>query len=347
MSSPARTAAAPGDGGAATVGTLLGLCSALSYTLANAALRDVSRPDDLDWSLWVTVCKAAPVVLTAWALVGLRAARGRPALPPRSVLPRLMAAGVLAQLGGNLMFQEALGVLGLALTVPVMFTGIILWGAALGWFVLDEPVGLRQSVSIVLLIAATAALSLAAPDAAEAVVGQSLLGADVDPLRVALAVATALAAGCAYGTLGVVIRKTGGEGVGVAGTLAPLSAAGLASLAALIWLRGAAGWRTVNPIADTPPDAVLPLLIAGTANAAAFFCIAAALHRIPVVRSNLLNASQAAMAGVVGVVWFDEPPTRWLALGTTLTIAGLALLGLRAPRPRKPPKAPPPRENAL
>ncbi|QDT16800.1 EamA-like transporter family protein [Alienimonas californiensis] len=324
-----------------TIGTLLGLCSALTYTLANAALRDLSRPDDLDWSLWVTFCKAAPVVLTAWTLVGWRTARGLPALPPRSVLPRLMAAGVLAQLGGNLMFQEALGVLGLALTVPVTFTGIILCGAGLGWFVLGEPVGVRQGVSIVLLITATAALSLAAPDAAEAVLRQSLIGAHADPLRVALAVATALGAGCAYGTLGVVIRKTGGEGVGVSGTLAPLSLAGLISLAALLGLRSGAGWQSVNPIAGTPPEAVPSLLIAGAANATAFFCIAAALHRIPVVRSNLLNASQAAMAGVVGVVWFEEPPTGWLALGITLTIAGLALLGLRKPR-RRTPRRPPP-----
>ena len=306
------------------VGTLLGLCSAVGYTLANAALREVSRPDDLDWSLWVTLCKAAPVALTAWALVLVRTLRGRPALAPRAVWPRLIAAGALAQLGGNLLFQVALGVLGLALTVPVTFTGIILTGAALGRFALGEPVGLRQGASITLLIAATAALGMAAPDAADAVLAQFRAGAAADPLAVALAVGTALAAGCSFGLLGVVIRKTAGEGVGVAGTLAPLSAAGLTSLAAFLWLRtGRAPWL------ETPPEARLPLAIAGLANVTAFFCIAAALQRIPVVRSNLLNASQAAMAGVVGVLWFAEPPTLWLLTGTALTIVGLGLLGFR------------------
>ena len=313
----------------ARIGTAFGVCSATLYTLANAALRDVSRPDDLDWSLWVTLCKALPVALLAWGLVAERAVRGQRALPPRATWPRLIAVGVLAQLGGNLMFQEALGVLGLALAVPATFTGIILTGAALGWLALGEPVDARRAASIGLLIAATTALGFAAPDAAEAVVG-----AATEPWRVALAVATALAAGCSYGTLGVVIRKTAGEGIGVAGTLAPISAAGVASLAAFLWLR--TGASDTAAWADTPSEDRLPLLIAGVANAAAFFCIAAALRRIPVVRANLLNASQAAMAGVVGVVVFQEPPTLWLLTGAGLTIAGLALLGLReAPPPSR------------
>ncbi|NNJ24968.1 hypothetical protein LzC2_10300 [Planctomycetes bacterium LzC2] len=309
------------------VGTALGLCSAVGYTVANSALRDVSRPDDFAWSLWVTLCKSAPVATAAWAIVAVRALRGRKALPSFAVWPRLMAAGVLAQLGGNLMFQEALGVLGLALTVPVTFTGIILSGAALGRFVLGEPVGLRQGASIVLLIAATASLGMAAPDAADAVIAQAVAGANADPAAVAFAVATALAAGCAYGVMGVVIRGNTAQGVGVAGTLAPLSLAGFLSLSAFLLLK-----TGEIPLTSTPPEARLPLLLAGTANVVAFFCIAAALQRIPVVRSNLLNASQAAMAGVVGVVWFREPPTLWLLTGTALTIAGLALLGLRRPR---------------
>ncbi len=331
LSDPAPAAAST-SGRAMRVGTTLGLCSAVGYTLANAALRDVSRPDDLDWSLWVTFCKAAPVALVAWTLVAVQAVRGRPALAPWATWPRLMAAGALSQLGGNLLFQEALGVLGLALSVPVTFSGIILSGAGLGWLVLGEPVGRRQGVSIGLLIAATAALGAAAPDAADAVIGQSVAGAAADPWAVAGAVAIALSAGCAYGVLGVVIRKTAGEGVGVAGTLAPLSAAGLASLVAFLGLRAARA-SGAPPWVDLPPDTVLPLAIAGAANATAFFCISAALHRIPIVRSNLLNASQAAMAGVVGVIWFGEPPTLWLLTGAGLTIAGLALLGLRrAPR---------------
>ena len=294
----------------------------MGYTVANAALREVSRPDDLDWSLWVTLCKAAPVALSAWVCVAVRALRGLRALPPRSVLPRLLAIGVLGQLGGNLLFQEALGVLGLALTVPVTFTGIILSGAAFGSILLGEPVGGRQAASIALLIAATAALSLAAPDAAGAVIGGS-----VAPAAVALAVATGLTAGCSFGLMGVMIRKTAGEGVGVAATLAPLTTAGTGSLILFLVLRPGP-----LPISQTTAPLAVSLGIAGAANAAAFFAIAAALRRIPVVRANLLNASQAAMAGVVGVLLFAEPPTRWLLLGIGLTVAGLALLGLREPR---------------
>ncbi|MEM9702554.1 MAG: DMT family transporter, partial [Planctomycetota bacterium] len=306
------------------IGTALGLFSAVNYTLANAALRDVSRPDDFEWSLWVTLCKAFPVAVAAWALVGVRAWRGQPPLSSLRLWPKLMAVGVLAQLGGNLLFQEALGVLGLALTVPATFTGIILTGAGLGWLILGEPVRWRQGVSILLLIAATISLGMAAPDAAEAVISQALAGAEADPFAVMMAVTEALAAGCSYGLMGVVIRGNKAQGVGVAGTLAPLSLAGLLSLALFLLIRTGR-----LPLAETPSVAYLPLCLAGVANAVAFFSIAAALQRIPVVRSNLLNASQAAMAGVVGVVWFAEPPTGWLLAGIALTIAGLGLLGLR------------------
>lgn len=330
--SPAPPPTAPGGEGeddpderarrAVRVGTALGLCSAVGYTVANAALRDVSRPDDFEWSLWVTLCKAVPVAGLAWGLTAWRAARRKPALPPARLWPRLLAVGVLAQLGGNLLFQEALGVLGLALTVPATFTGIILCGAGLGWLALGEAVTARLGASIGLLIAATCCLSLAAPDAADAVVAQTT-GAGASPGAVALSVTLALAAGCSYGTMGVVIRKTAAAGVGVAGTLAPIGLAGTLSLAAFLWWRtGAAG----PP--PTPQAALFPLAVAGTMNAFGFFCIASALQRIPVVRSNLLNASQAAMAGAAGVIWFGEPPTLWLLTGTGLTVVGLALLGL-------------------
>ena len=306
---------------AVRTGTLLGVCSALCYTLANTALRDVSRPGQFDWSLWVTLTKAVPVAAIAWVAVGLRAAGGQPALPPWRIVPRLAVAGLIAQLGGNLLFQVSLGMIGLALTVPVCFTGIILTGAGLGWLVLGEPVGWTRAASIALLIAADAALALAAPDAALNIADTA------DPLFVAGGVSISLAAGCSYGLLGVVIRKTAADGVGVAGTLAPIGAVGVLALLALLLARtGGVPWG------ETDGATWLRLGAAGAANAAAFFAIAAALRRIDVVRVNLLNASQAAMCGAVGVLVFAEPPTVWLLVGTGLTIAGLGLLGVRGPK---------------
>ena len=127
--------------------------------------------------------------------------------------------------------------------------------------------------------------------------------------------------------MGVVIRRTAADGVGVAGTLAPIGTAGLVSLGTLLLYR-TGGF----PVSSTPATAWVPLGLAGAFNAAAFFSLAAALRRIDVVRANLLNASQAAMAGVVGVTMFEEPPTGWLLLGVGLTVAGLGVLGLRRRR---------------
>ena len=299
-------------------GTLLGACSAVGYTVANTALRGVSRPDAFDWSLFVTLCKAVPVAAVAWGLVAYRAARGLPALPPARLWPRLVGAGLLAQLGGNLLFQLALGLGGLALTVPVMFSAIILTGAGLGRFVLGEPVGGRQSASTGLMIAAVFALSLAAPDAAADITGKR------DLPTVAAAVAVALATGVSFGTLGVVIRRTAADGVGVSGTLAPIGLAGTLALGTLLLARTGR-----LPLDECDPATAARLAVAGAANAAAFFGIAAALRRINVVRVNLLNASQAAMCAAVAVLLFDEPATGWLLAGTGLTLAGLVILGAR------------------
>ena len=293
------------------------MCSAVGYTVANTALRGVSRPDDFDWSLWVTLCKAVPVASVAWLLVAWRAARGLPALPPARLWPRLVGAGLLAQLGGNLLFQLALGLGGLALTVPVMFSAIILTGAFLGRFVLHEPVGGRQSASIGLMIAAIFTLSLAAPEAAADITRRT------DPLTVVAAVAVALVTGVAFGTLGVVIRRTAADGVGVSGTLAPIGLAGTAALAALLVARTGG-----LPLGEPDGETWGLLAVAGAANAAAFFAIASALRRINVVRVNLLNASQAAMCGAVAVLVYAEPATGWLLAGTGLTLAGLVNLGL-------------------
>ena len=299
------------------VGTLLGVCSAVGYTVANTALRGVSRPDAFDWSVWVTLTKAVPVASLAWALVAYRAARGLPALPPARLWPRLIGAGLLAQLGGNLLFQLALGLGGLALTVPVMFSAIILTGAFLGRFVLGEPVGGKQSVSIGLMIAAIFTLSFAAPEAAGDTTGRT------DLPTVAAAVGVALVTGVAFGTLGVVIRRTAADGVGVSGTLAPIGLAGTLALAAVLLARTGR-----LPLDEMTASRWKLVAVIGAANAAAFFGIASALRRINVVRVNLLNASQAAMCGAAAVLIFDEPATVWLLAGTGLTLAGLVILGV-------------------
>ena len=68
------------------------------------------------------------------------------------------------------------------------------------------------------------------------------------------------------------------------------------------------------------------MLAAGTLNLIGFLGITKGLELTTVVRANLLNASQVAMAAVAGTLLFGEPFTRWLFAGVCLTIVGVVLI---------------------
>ena len=61
--------------------------------------------------------------------------------------------------------------------------------------------------------------------------------------------------------------------------------------------------------------------------------VAFVLEHFPVVQVNLLNASQAAMCAIGGVLVYSEPLTLPLVGGTLLTIVGLSLMSRRS-KPR-------------
>lgn len=297
-----------------TLGTWLGIMSALGYTATNMALRKVARPGDLDWALWVACIKAAPAALAAWIWIGLRYWRGLGALPPRRLLWPLIAAGLVMQFGGNGMFQWALSLGGLALTVPLTFAALIWSGAVGGRIFLSEPITPRSALAIGVLLASICLLSLGAEDASR-VAGRPTF------LHVAAAVLAALVAGLAYGTNGVVIRRFVTTDVSVAAMLMVLSTSGVVGL-------GLAALIRMGPqaLATIPRDDWLAMWTAGTLNAVGFFCVTGALQKIPVTRVNLLNSSQTALCALGGVLFFDERITVWLVLGILLTIAGLSLL---------------------
>jgi drug/metabolite transporter (DMT)-like permease len=68
------------------------------------------------------------------------------------------------------------------------------------------------------------------------------------------------------------------------------------------------------------------MLVAGVFNCVAFFLLTKALQMTGLVHVNALNASQAAMAAVAGVLLFHEPLTWPLGSGIALTIIGLLLM---------------------
>jgi len=298
------------------VGTLFGVLASITYTVANMALRHVARPGDVDWAIWVSAIKAVPAAMAAWVLIAYRASRGLPALPPRRFVLPLLLAGLVMQLGGNMMFQLALGLGGLALTVPLMFAALIITGAWMGQLVLGEGISYRSGTAMAVLIAAIVLLSTGADDAAKS------MTASASSWTVVGAVLAAFVAGCSFGANGVVIRRMLSHDLSLSATLVLLSSVGVVGL-------GAVGLWRLGPerIAQTTMVEWQGMLLAGVMNAAAFFSVSAAFKRIPVVRVNLVNASQAALAAVGGVLFFEERATFGIIAGTLLTVVGLTLMG--------------------
>ena len=302
----------------AGLGIAFGILAAICYTGTNIALRGVTRDGELAWAMWVTCWKVLPGALVAWGIIGVRIASGRRALPPRRMILLLLAAGLFTQSGGNLCFQKSLGMCGLALAVPTVFATLILAGAVLGRIVLGEHVTPRSVGAMGLLLLAIALLSL----------GASAAGASLPPgppgtpqtLWVLGGIGLAAVAGTFFGVLGVVIRRMARHAVSLPATLALIGTTGALGLGipAIVQL----GPRVLEATAG---ETAL-MVTAGVMNGAAFFAMAGSLRRIPVMQVNLINASQAALCAMGGVLLYGEALSWGLAGGTALTIAGLTLL---------------------
>jgi len=77
------------------------------------------------------------------------------------------------------------------------------------------------------------------------------------------------------------------------------------------------------------------MLAAGIFNALAFIALTKALQLANLVYVNALNATQATMAAIAGVLIFHEAPSPELAFGVLLTILGLLMM---KQRPRAEPR---------
>lgn len=312
------------------LGTIFGVISALAYTSTNLTLRRVAHTQELDWAIWVSCWKGVPAAVIAWLLIAHRAWRGLPALPPRKLVLPLIATGVFMQFVGNVCFQWGLSLGGLALTVPLTFATLIGSGAILGRIVLGEPITMRSLAAIAVLVVSIVFLSLGAEGATRSMLAESSW------LTILGAIATASLAGLAYGTCGVVIRRTttGVHNVSLPGTLVLLSTTGVVGLGLTSWFR-----LGTDRLWETTSFELSNMLAAGLLNAIAFFACGAALMRLSVVRVNMINATQAAMCAAGGVLFFDEALTVWVVLGTLLTMGGLMLMERQAsPKPSEAPR---------
>ncbi len=291
----------------------------MGYTAANACLRAVSDCDPI----WVSAMKALPTLLLVGPWVAVQAWRGRKLFPGWRVLGLLALGALIGQLVGNVVFQWSLGVVGLALTVPLTLGTIILGGALLGRTLLHEPLTLRMLGAVLTLIAAITVLSLGAGDAHRSVAGPDPQAAAYGWL-VALGVAGAMLSGLAYSILSVVIRYGVKGRASLSITLFTVSLLGVVSLGG--WSQWRIGWQGM---ANTAPDDFGMMLLAGLFNALAFIALTKALQLANLVYVNALNATQATMAAIAGVVIFHEAPSPELAFGVLLTILGLLMMKQR------------------
>lgn len=298
-------------------GSICGLLSAVGYTAANVCLRAVSHCDPV----WVSTVKAAPTVIlfSPWLVLLWR--RGERIIPARRVLGILLIASLVCQLFGNVAFQWSLGIVGIALTVPLTLGTMIIAGAIMGRIYLHESVTARMAISLMVLIAAICVLSLGAGEASSSI----LPTAESFSIWLVIAgVAVACLSGISYALLGVVIRYGVTGRVSVASTLVTVTLTGLVSLGALsLWRTGLQG------MLDTNSRDFAVMAAAGVFNAVAFLALTKSLQFVPVVYVNALNATQATMAALAGVWFFSEPSSLALWFGVVLTAAGLILMQKR------------------
>lgn len=293
--------------------SICGMVAAVFYTIANIALRHCVSVDPF----LVSAVKALPTVIVLTPLLGWMLYRGDTIATSSKMVPRFIAASFVGQLVGNAAFQVALGVIGLAASVPITLGVMIILGAVLGRMMLHEPVRPRMVLAMVILIIAVIALSL--PNATPSPRSTGL------PIWVGALCAAASGAG--YALYGVVMRQTLMGGLSVPATMFISGAVGTVALWSVTLLR-----LGIGPFETITSDQWSVMIAAGAFNFTAFAALTVALKSLPVIAVNLINASQVAMAAVAGVLLFAEPVTTGLILGILLTIAGLLILAKkRAP----------------
>jgi drug/metabolite transporter (DMT)-like permease len=185
---------------------------------------------------------------------------------------------------------------------------------------LHERINLTTALAIGVLLLAIAVLSFGAEEARV----QVLERATANLWQLLQGVMAAALSGVAYSVLNVVIRYSVQRGATLPVTLVTVSVMGLISLGLLSWQRiGVAG------MLQTSPRDLVMMLLGGLCNTIAFVALTKCLQLTSVVYANVLNAGQAALAALAGVLIFREPATVGLTCGVGLTILGLVILTRR------------------
>ena len=307
----------PATGFRAWEGFIFACLAGLGYSTANIFLRMVSDQDPA----WVSCVKAIPTLVFVIPWLLLRYQKGHRTPPSRRLVLLMTAVSIVGHLAGNVVFQWSLGIIGLALAVPVTTGSMILASAVLGWWLLKEQVSNRTIVAILILFAAIVLLSFGSDEATESVLEDP--DAAARSLKLAtLSVLLVCGSGIGYALFGIVIRHCVKNGMSNPMVLFISSTIGFIVLLIATFIS-----TDASVISNTSREDLTYMLLAGVCNFQAFACLVVALRLLTVTSVNLLNSSQIAIAAIAGVVFFNEPITTPLVLGVMLTIAGVMTIG--------------------
>ncbi len=312
--SPSPVTPTPGTAQLVTRGTMLAVFSSFCYTVSIIALRDVVGEGG-DWAAWVSCLKAVPTVAIAVVVITWQTRAGTIVWPSPHMIVILILTGIAMQLLGNVCFQWGLSLGGITLTVPLSQASLLISGAVLGVLLIHERVSRRSIAAMAVLIVAIAILSFDAGDSFVSLTG-------FGETRSVMTIAMGLIAGLGWGLAGVVIRQAATSGVSTAVTIGLLSSTAIVVLGGGVLLRRGSEWIA----AETSAREFWVTMLAGLFTAAAFFALTSAMKYITIVRANLINASQISLTSLAGILLFAEPVSRWMVMGTALTIAGLLLM---------------------
>lgn len=292
-------------------GAVCGLLAAVGYAAANVALKAATETD----AILVAAVKSWPTIAACVPLLFLMRLRAQPIATSWKPMPLLILGVAVGQLFGNVLFQVSLGIIGLAVSVPLNLAAMIIGGALMGRAIVGDPLSRRTIVAIVILIAASTVLSLGTDS-------NTIPDAELSRWKYVWGALATITSGFAYAFFGVTMRKGLREGLTVPLAMGVSGLAGTILLCPISLIAMGA-----DQILATSANQWWAMLFAGSFNMAAFFMLSFSLRAIPVVAVNLLNATQAALAAIAGVWLFNEDLTQSLIIGSALTILGLVVLG--------------------
>ena len=300
-------------------GILFGISSAVSYTVSNACFREASTQVDFVFCAAAKAAITAVLIVPCWLFQGLR---GVKILPGWKEILWLVFAGLQLQLTGGVMLQASLSTIGIALVVPIYLGAMVVTTAILSQFVLKENVSVGVLAALSVLILAVCLLSLGAETVHQNMEETKQLG--TAGFSFTGGILAAVVVGISYSVLAVIIR-----GVFKSSEISSQTPIVFVSLIGLFVLAPWAFCRDCGPaMGDLSMTAWTSLLGGGVFNAMGFLFLTLAISALPVIYVNSINVSQAAMAALVGVLFFAEPATRYLWIGLTVMLVGFVLLSL-------------------